>query len=136
MPLRLLKKIIIVTYIMTIFMLFFGMSNFKLAEHVNDTIVTCPYLEGHTAVCDMSPMEHMQAFQSIFTILPAKDAVSLFSILLLLLALAVLKSLRKFSIYNNLQIKTFLNYLHLKHTLIFNPLKEAFSRGILNPKTF
>lgn len=121
---------------MTIFMLFFGMSYFELARHINDTMATCPYVEGHTAVCDMSPIEHMQAFQSMFTILPTKDAVSLFSILLLLLALTVLKSLRKFSIHNNLQIKTFLNYLHLKHTLIFNPLKEAFSRGILNPKTF
>lgn len=121
---------------MTIFILLFGMSHFKLAEHMNDTIATCPYMEGHTAVCDMSPIEHMQAFQSMFTILPAKDAASLFLILLLLLSVAVLKSLRRFSIYDNLQIKTFLNYLHLKHTLIFNPLKEAFSRGILNPKTF
>lgn len=97
----------------------------------------CPFSDHSMSICKMNPLEHIQEWQSMFTMVPSKDALSsLLSVLLALLVLLGLKFLRKFSIHDKPRLETYTTPFYLRSNLIFNPLQEAFSNGILNPKIF
>lgn len=83
----------------------------------------------------MNPGEHIQEWQSMFTMLPVKDALSLFSILSILLVLAVLPW-HRLRINANLKEPLNLQLLLFGKFQAIPPLQEAFARGILNPKLF
>lgn len=82
---------------------------------------TCP-LMGMSVLCQMSPIEHSAAWQSMFV------AVSVFIVVVFL---------RFFSFFH----KTFLAHTYSAWSLIKvvdvrDPLQQAFSDGILNPKIY
>lgn len=93
----------------------------------------CPF-SGVTAICKMNPLEHIMAWQKMFTTLPLKN-ISMLAILLLLAVFSVF-FLRDLWNKNILQaIST--HSQHFRYNYVArHKLQEAFSNGILNPKVF
>jgi hypothetical protein len=96
----------------------------------------CPFGGHSMVICQMNPLEHIQEWQSMFTTLPAKDMISIFSAFLSLLALLALRFLNTPFLFKKSRLEKYANIFYLNRAPIFNPLQEAFSRGILNPKLF
>ncbi len=127
-----LIKFPIVLVVLTV--LLFGISCFGVGMDANMSIINCPFGGHSMSICKMNPMEHIQEWQSMFTTLPVKDTLALLSLLLALFAL--LKFRQVFSVPKIPQADSYINLFYLHRHPIFNPLKEAFSSGILNPKIF
>ncbi|OGI74912.1 hypothetical protein A3D36_01275 [Candidatus Nomurabacteria bacterium RIFCSPHIGHO2_02_FULL_36_29] len=134
-----IQKIIKLTVVLAFSaVLLFGFSGFgMMGMDMNSPMVNCPFGGHSMSICKMNPMEHIQEWQSMFTTLPAKDALSsLLSILLALLALFGLRFFKKFSLHDQPWPEVYISPFYLRKRQIFDPLKEAFSSGILNPKIF
>jgi hypothetical protein len=95
----------------------------------------CPFGGHSMVICEMNPMEHIQEWQSMFTALPLETALTL---LLVLLALSVARtfSLNKYSSTSPPRAPLVYSRRTTYSFQIFNPLQEAYSSGILNPKLF
>ena len=90
----------------------------------------CPFM-GAASICNMSPLEHFSQWQQMFTSIPQEFSIAS---LLLLLALAL--------------VSYFIGHLsppkrtevfvprHRYRERVFDPLKLAYARGILNPKLY
>ena len=133
-PIKFIKFLIA---FMAIAMLLFGFSGFgMMGMDMNSPMVNCPFGGHSMSICKMNPMEHIQEWQSMFTTLPAKDAISFLSALLALLALLAIGAWKKFSIHDQPWPEIYINPFYLRKYQIFDPLQESFSSGILNPKIF
>lgn len=96
----------------------------------------CPFM-GATAVCNMTPLEHMAAWQSMFTSTPAQAA----NVLTLLLLAATLVASFFSRLFPRIDADLLGNKqrLYQKRSFAFayaTPLQEAFSQGILNSKAY
>jgi hypothetical protein len=110
----------------------FGFSQFGMGS--NGQNVNCPFSGHSMSICNMNITEHIQEWQAMFASLPAKDIIATLFALFLLIALRKFLPFKTFSFP---EIKKVHTYFLLKDRFqIFDPLKEAFSRGILNPKLF
>ena len=95
--------------------------------------------DGQAETCPMTIAEHLSRWQGMFTVIPQKTDIL---IQFLLLALAVIFIASAFRQRLLLLLSAhFLDRwrLYLKqnpHIPLFDPLREAFSRGILNPKIY
>lgn len=127
-------KIPIVLAVFTV--LLFGIFGFGMGVDMNSPTAICPFGGHSESICKMNPMEHIQEWQSMFTMIPAKDVLSFLSALLALLALLAIGAWKKFSIHDQPWPEIYINPFYLRKYEIFDPLKEAFSSGILNPKIF
>ena len=130
------KIITIVLAILTLYVLFFGFFQFDMGMDQNGKMVNCPFSNHSMSICKMNPLEHLQEWQSMFTTLPARDIVPLLTALLSILALLGLKFFEKFPLSEQSKTGSYISIFYLKNLFIPHPLKIAFSRGILNPKTF
>lgn len=115
-------------------MLFFGL--FQISMHMESTTGNCPFAPNHPmSICQMNPMEHIQEWQSMFTMLPVENMSLIIFALFAFLAITYLKFWNRFS-----APEPSLYILNSSPSLlsfqIFSPLKELFSKGILNPKIF
>jgi hypothetical protein len=115
-----------------LWMALFGLS--QMSANMNGEMINCPFSDHSMSICKMNPLEHIQEWQSMFTTLPVKDTISILSLILIIISLNTLSFLSRFSIPD-------IRYLHTRHLYkkkfhIPNPLDEAFSQGILNPKLF
>ena len=102
----------------------------------SDPLQRCP-LSGHQMViCQMNPTEHIQEWQSMFTMLPVESAV--FAILALFAFFVVFTS----KLWSGISLPDPATVYSQRFRArafafqIFDPLKEAFSSGILNPKLY
>lgn len=93
----------------------------------------CPFMDNTASICNMTPLEHVSQWQQMFTT-TLQDSVT--TALLLLLFLIVV-----FAFVNALprpkrppERQSFSRYRYRER--IFDPLRWAFSRGILNPKLY
>lgn len=92
---------------------------------------------GKTMLCKMSVVEHISLWQSMLTVAPQENLMLL---ALFTLFIAVIFMTKNIPVPLDLsrgetQIRRF--YLKEHSNLsFFNPLKEAFSQGILNPKIY
>lgn len=111
----------------------FGMT-MKMDMDGNMTMTDC-YMPGMTAVCNMSPLEHVASWQSMFTATPVQN----FTVMLLLLVLVTVigflwieqthsppLALQRFSLSSRKR----------EYVPLHSQLQELFSNGILNPKVF
>lgn len=92
---------------------------------------------GKTMFCKMSVIEHIALWQSMFTAVPQKSAMFLVLSILLIVVIFITKNIlappRLFKRY----APAYKLYLTEHPNLpLCNPLKTAFSRGILNPKIY
>ena len=91
-----------------------------------------------TSLCTMTPLEHASAWQNTFTSLPAEVSQALLLVFLLSLIFSLTTIVRLLPIFKASEIDS-AGRLYAKRFLThpyFNPLQEAFSRGILNPKAY
>lgn len=117
----------------TLLLLLFGFSSFGLGMDMNGQI-NCPFSGHSMSICKMNPMEHIEEWQSMFASIPVKNTLSILFTLLLFIAIRNLVPWHKFSLPEIKYLYT--KYLFRSNFHTYHPLKEAFSRGILNPKLF
>lgn len=92
---------------------------------------------GGTMLCKMSVIEHIALWQSMFTAVPQESATVFVLLALFIAVIFTIKNIlappRLFK-HNALAYKLYL----ARHPdlPLFNPLKEALSRGIINPKIY
>ena len=117
---------------------FFGVSQSMGMEMRDDGTMGGCLFTGMEEICKMTFTEHLNQWQSMFTTTVTKNVFS--GVLLLLLAVvfvavAIFKRnlLLLFSYYTT---RWRLYIRHNPELSLFNPLREAFSQGILNPKIY
>lgn len=133
----LLKKISVsFGLLLIIFMSIFGMMFFQhggMGQKAQASM--CPFMPDSTVVCKMTPMEHIEKWQNTFTSLPATDF--LIAIALLFFSAVFVLSYKFLSSFLDPLVS--IVFVRLRSRQVFripSPLGEAFSNGILNPKTF
>lgn len=96
----------------------------------------CLFMSEQAAVCDMSPLEHIAAWQSMVTTVPQQNGLGLLMLLLAALTLAFVWASwywPKFERKPQLRLST----VAQRETYPPPPLyQDLFSSGILNPKVF
>jgi len=117
----------------------FGMSYSSDMKMKDDGQMSGCIFDGRAEICLMTFAEHLSRWQGMFTAIPQKA-----DLLVLLFALISAIGVLVFSILKQNQL-LLLKYfsdrwrLYLKqnpHIPFFDPLREAFSQGILNPKIY
>lgn len=133
MNLKSIQNIIKFILVITVFwVLLFGLFQMDMSMNTMNGQANCPFASHSMSICQMNPLEHISEWQSMFTVLPIKN------ILLILFALFTLIVVSKNTDWNKLLKLNFNLYQNNRvlYAQVFNPLKEAYSKGILNPKLF
>jgi hypothetical protein len=116
-----------------LWMALFGLS--QMSANMNGEMINCPFSDHSMSICKMNPLEHIQEWQSMFTTLPVKDAVSVLSLLLVIIALTTLSFWSRYSIL----IYAYCTYsdFYIKRNFIY-PIrsKKLFLREYLTPNFF
>lgn len=94
---------------------------------------TCPFMPG-VVICNMTPMQHIAAAQSMFNAFVQIDFSTFVLLLLSLLLAAVISKLRPLLKPRFVQASVFVSVQIFESPRF--ALQEAYSRGILNPKLF
>ena len=136
MSFRKIQNLIKIPLVLAVFwMLLLGLSQMSMDMSTMDGKANCPFGGHSMAICQMNPMEHIQEWQSMFTMLPAQNTLLLlFALFAFLFFIRKLHS--KFSIPEPPFTLPRNRSSYSQSFQIFDPLKEAFSSGILNPKVF
>lgn len=111
---------------------FLGAAHLGMDSGMGGQMGPCPLMPG-VAICNMTPLQHMAAAQSMFTTLPHSSDI--FSLLLLLLASVLAAAVLS---------KTFLapprsaapRFVSRREDVPFSPILEAFSNGVIHSKAF
>ena len=96
------------------------------------------FMHGMTeALCQMNPLEHIAAWQSMFTAVPNQNnaLMLLLALLALVLGALFLRSHRSRGTSKVLVSQSSFTY-YKRHVPIISSLQEAFSSGILHPKLY
>lgn len=97
----------------------------------------CPFM-GENAICGMSPLEHMAAWQSMFVSTLTK-IFKTHQLLLLVAAIFAAFLTMRLLFETALDLLASRQRLYLKYSYAYAyvpPLQEAFSQGILHPKIY
>lgn len=122
---------------------FFGVSQSMMGmEKRSDGTMGGCLFTGMDEICTMKFEEHLAQWQNMFTTTVPQKALALALLLLLLLLLAVVfvavaifkRNLLLFFSYHTTRWRLYIR--HNPELSLFNHLREAFSRGILNPKIY
>ncbi len=93
------------------------------------------FFDGHTELCTMTLIEHIQTWRNLFTARPLKYGT--FFVLLLGLAFAWFFSFRRHYLFDAKRIMRQKFRYFQRFVFPFSSLlQEAFSQGILNPKIY
>ncbi len=117
---------------------FFGAFHIMGMQTQSDGTMGGCLFTGIDEICTMPLAEHLTAWQSMFTSIPAKSTILYLVVLafaLLLFASAFLKRYFIWAVERLAAIQR-LYLVHHPNPSLFNPLQEAFSQGILNPKIY
>ena len=131
------KTLLVLGFVAFLLLGFFGPfhANMAMGEDGNMTMSNCPFMSGQAVVCNMDPLEHIAAWQNMFTSIPQQGGLFLILMLLASLALVLLWThLRRPSIDHTHTSTKFL--VRRDYMPPASPLQELFSNGILNPKLF
>ena len=99
----------------------------------NEDMFPCPFMAQGSSMCTMTPLEHISAWQNMLTALPVGNillaTLLIFTFVSVLLSRIILTRLehKLLSIYR---------FRYRKRFTERNYLQEAYSAGLLNPKTF
>ena len=110
-----------------VFGIFYGMDMNSKGQMAN-----CPFM-GVTAICNMTPFEHIAAWQSMFTSIPQQSTglTLLFALLSFALARLFIVHLARDADETTQRVSYF-----DREPTVFDPLRLAFARGIIHPKIF
>ena len=118
----------------------FGMSHASDMKMKGDGTMSGCLFDGRAEICPMAFAEHLSRWQSMFTAIPTK-ADFLITLFALISAVGVLLlfSLRRrwlLLLFSRLSDRWRFYLKQNPHISLFDPLREAFSQGILNPKIY
>lgn len=132
------KVLIILGLVAFLSLGFFGMSHstMNMGSDGSTTMSNCPFMSGQAVVCNMNPLEHIAAWQSMFVTTLQQNGSDLLALFLAALALAL--------VWTRLLRPKFLPEPALAFSVIRSRelalpsslFQELFSNGILNPKLF
>ena len=117
---------------------FFGASQTMGMDQQSDGTMGGCLFTGMEEICEMTFTEHLSQWQSMFTTTAPQKALA-FALLFLLTVVFVAVAIFKRNLLLLFSYYTTRWRLYIRHNpelSLFNPLKEAFSRGILNPKIY
>lgn len=98
--------------------------------------VTC-FMPGMTEVlCQMNPIEHLAAWQSMFAVIPSQGDVLLFLIALLAIIVGAIMIIYRSSAPPEIYTPQSQFLYSKRYIPIIDWLQEIFSNGILHPKIF
>lgn len=105
-------------------------------EIMGGQMSSCPLMAGQAAMCQMDITEHIAKWQHAFLGIPTKANVLAFA--LVLFAVVIIPPIRSFFQFEKLFAFTARLFVYHKAYLVkvFDPLLQAFSDGILNPKIY
>lgn len=111
----------------------FGVMHIGMKTDDHGHMHGCPFM-GMTAICDMTPFQHMSAWQSTYATIVLKDTfTALVYALVLCFALRILFGIKLFYIRETVPIR---RYEHAELLLHSRALKIALMRGIVHPKVY
>lgn len=126
----LLRKLVAISLFPLLFTMTVGVLVSSDMTMKDGSMHTCPYM-GVAALCSMSPLEHLSEWQSLFSATNEKLAVPA---LLSIIALAVFwHRMARSVVPRYIDVRTS-RYRYRER--VFDFLKLAFARGILNPKLY
>lgn len=115
----------------------FGLGHMSgMIKNENGDMAGCIFT-GQTMLCKMSIVEHISLWQSMLTAMPQRGLMLLVLLVLLIAAIFITKNILAPPRFSKSEALT--ERLYLKEhpdLLLFDPLKEAISAGILNPKIY
>ena len=116
---------------------FLGLSRFSMTMNMDEhmTMLNCPFMSG-MAICNMNTFEHIATWRSIFTHTQQPQNSMLILLFLLSLSLVIVGWIKRLHLPYKDHLKQFTYFSGREYALIFRPLKDLFSNGILNPKLF
>lgn len=129
------KPLLIIAFLVFFFVGLLGLSHFSMINPYWQ-MTNCP-LMGMPVLCQMNPLQHIAAWQSVFTALPNHNNVLATLLLLLTFAFGIFAGYfyRNTDLVGTLQSGP--RFIYQKKFLTFvSSLQEAFSSGILHPKIF
>src|SRR3989344_381758 len=95
----------------------------------------CPFMPGMASLCQMNPLEHIAAWQSMFAAIPNQSDILTVLFLLALALGATLLVRANWSMAPPKILVSQPSFTYYKRYIpIMSPLQEAFSDGILHPK--
>ena len=113
---------------------FLGFSHFSMTTEFYGKMSDCPFM-GVIALCQMTPLEHLASWQTMFKTLPYQQK-GIFFVLILFIILFSLSWLGIFILKKDLLEYRF-QFISRFHNATFRTaLEEAFSNGIVHPKIF
>ena len=117
----------------------FGMSHMSDMKMKGDGTMDGCLFDGQAEICPMTIAEHLSRWQGMFTAISQKTDILIQFLLLALAFIFIASEFRqRILLLWSTQFSGRLR-LYLKqnpHLSLFNQLREAFSRGILNPKIY
>jgi hypothetical protein len=111
----------------------FGYFHVKNMGSMDMPMPGCPFMSEFSVVCSMSPIEHIEAWQHMFTAIPGTMA------LMLLVSVLMLFGSRLFTDFFSpprLEVSLRTQFPRTQNLFTHSYLQESFSQGILNPKLF
>ena len=116
----------------------FGMSHstMNMGPDGSMTMSNCPFMSGQAVVCNMNPLEHIAAWQSMFVTTLQQNGSDLLALLLAALALAFVWTRLLWPKLEPEPAPAFSSIRRREISLPSPLFQELFSSGILNPKVF
>lgn len=115
----------------------FGLGHMSgMTANENGDMAECIFT-GKVMLCKMSIIEHISLWQSMLTVMPQENLMLLALLTLFMAVIFMTKNILVLLCLSRVEALTRRLYLkeHPDFSL-FNPLKEVFSQGILNPKIY
>lgn len=118
--------------------LFFATSSLVLGLETNSPTANCLFGGHSMSICNMNPIEHIAEWQSVFTTTLQVQRIAFLAIFALsvFVAFSTRGSWNKFLIHNAPLLSSRLRSRLRDSFQTLDPLREAFSGGILHPKIF
>lgn len=130
---RLIQVVICCVVVGYLFAGFIGVSHIGMGQEMNGQTIGCPFMPG-VVICNMTPMQHIAAAQTMFSAFVQLD-LSTFILSLLALLIAAAISRLRFPLRPRLVPAPVFVTVQTYASPRF-ALQEAYARGILNPKLF
>lgn len=112
---------------------FFAASHVGMDAQMGGQMGPCPLMPG-VVICNMTPLQHIAAAQTMFTALPRLSDI--LSLLLLLLAAVIAAAFLSRNIFPPPKSTLPRRFAHRNEHVPFSSLLEAFSNGIIHSKAF
>lgn len=128
------RTFLVLALVALLFLGFLGIGHFGMTGS-GGQMSNCPFM-GMTAICQMSPLQHIAAWQRLFTISPTDPLTLLLLLLLALAATLSIASLWQIQKYPPDDYRRRRARSRVDTPIVFASLLEALSRGIIHPRIF